>query len=176
MTKVIYRMETYGEGDWYVALCPELGISRSGKTPEDAKSDVQEAVGSYLRECEWQGILSGVLEDSGFKKGGDMWRLAGRSVEEKVAAIEAGSAEKPGDCRPGESGYTYTSKSGVSIDVRRLSKEDVRQKLSELEKKYGMTSLEFVVKYRTGKFKDHNLDFFDWEFYYDSAGGLGLLE
>ena len=77
MTKVIYRMETYGEGDWHVALCPELGISRSGKTPREAKADVQEAVESYSpRVFVTSGILSGGLEDSGSdEKSDDMWRL-----------------------------------------------------------------------------------------------------
>ena len=175
MTKVIYRMETYGEGDWHIALCPELGISRSGKTPKDAKSEVQEAVMSHLGHCEYQGVLDDVLGDAGFEKVGETWRLAPRSIEEKVAITRGQSAEDPGECRSDGNSYTYTSKSGISLNVRRLSKEDVRQKLSELETKYGMASRDFLIKYHSCGFEEENLEFLDWVWYYDAAADLGLV-
>ena len=36
------------EGDWYVALCPELDIASQGKTVEEAKANLKEAVELYL--------------------------------------------------------------------------------------------------------------------------------
>ena len=176
MTKVIYRMETYGDGDWHVAVCPELGISRTGKTPRDAKAEVQEAVTAHLGHCEYQGILDDVLGDAGFDKSGDTWRLAPRSVEEQVATVGTWGTETTEDCQSDKGSYTYTSKSGISIEATLLTESDVQQRLSDLETKYGMTSLEFIVKYRTGEFKDHNPDFFDWECYYRAAGDLRMAK
>ncbi len=38
------------EGDYYVALCPELDIASQGATVEEAKSNLKEAVELFL-EC-----------------------------------------------------------------------------------------------------------------------------
>ena len=176
MAKVIYRTETFGEGDWHVALCPELGISRTGDTPSDAKGCVRDAVESYLRECEWQGILDGVLEDAGFEKTDDVWRLAPRATEELVAVTDSWGDETGDDCRPQNKNYTIKLKSGHQCECHDdLSEADVREKLSEFEAKYGMTSYEFIVKYNSCAFEEENLEFLDWAWYYDAAADVGII-
>ena len=49
-----------GEGDGYVALCPELDIASQGNTIEEARSNLTEAVELFLEtasESEIQGRL-----------------------------------------------------------------------------------------------------------------------
>ena len=167
MTKIIYRTETFGEGDWHVALCPELGISRTGDTPSDAKGSVRDAVEAYLRECEWQGILDGVLEDAGFEKADDGWRLAARATEQQVVLIDAWNEEPPEDSGAHKN-YTIKLKSGHHMKVRRLSESDVRKKLSEFETKYGMTSREFAGKWNHGELDCAVMDYFEWEWLCDT--------
>jgi predicted RNase H-like HicB family nuclease len=174
MAKVIYRTETFGEGDWHVALCPELGISRTGSTPSDAKGCVRDAVESYLRECEWQGILDGVLEDAGFEKTDDVWRLAPRATEELVAVTDSRGDETGEDRRPQNKNYTIKLKSGHQLNVRHLSEADVREKLSEFEAKYGMTSYEFIVKWNRGQLSEEKQDYFKWVGLCHLAGTVGL--
>ncbi|MCX7891371.1 MAG: type II toxin-antitoxin system HicB family antitoxin [Burkholderiales bacterium] len=38
------------EGDWYVALCPELDVASQGRSFEDARANLAEAV-TLLLEC-----------------------------------------------------------------------------------------------------------------------------
>ena len=39
------------EGKWFVALCPELDVASQGKTVEDARRDLTEAVELFLEEA-----------------------------------------------------------------------------------------------------------------------------
>lgn len=38
------------EGKWYVAYCPELGVTSQGKTLEEAQKNIREAVELYLED------------------------------------------------------------------------------------------------------------------------------
>ena len=40
------------ENDWYVALCPEIDVASQGKTIEEAKANLKEAVGLYLEHAD----------------------------------------------------------------------------------------------------------------------------
>ena len=87
MTKVIYKAEVFEEDGVYVGLSPELNVSSFGDTPQEATDSLQEAVELFLEGCESLGTLEEVLEESGFKKEGDTWRLRERITEEKVATL-----------------------------------------------------------------------------------------
>jgi predicted RNase H-like HicB family nuclease len=39
------------EGKWFVALCPELDVASQGKTVEDARRNLGEAVELFLEEA-----------------------------------------------------------------------------------------------------------------------------
>ena len=39
------------EGKWFVALCPELDVASQGKTVEEARQNLTEAVGLFLEEA-----------------------------------------------------------------------------------------------------------------------------
>ena len=38
------------EGKWYVATCPELGVTSQGKTVEDSIDNLKEAIELYLED------------------------------------------------------------------------------------------------------------------------------
>ena len=153
MAKVIYRTEMFVDGDRYVCMCPELGISRTGKTSENAMDWLRDSVETYLQGCDGQGILEAVLQEAGFQKSGDVWELAKRATEKHVALTGAEFRAKieamyPPDMHPRDKkSYTITNPMGHEVTVRQLSQEDVENKLAEFEMKYGMSSQEFIIKY-----------------------------
>ena len=75
MTKVIYRSEIFLEGDCYIGLCPELDVTSFGDNPREASASLHEAVELFLEGCEELGTLDAILEESGFHKVGDEWKL-----------------------------------------------------------------------------------------------------
>ena len=87
MAEVIYRTEVFREGEQYVGLCPELNVSSFGDTPEEAKHSLHEAVDAFFEGCNILGTLVEVLEESGFTKKGDVWRLRERATEEAAAIL-----------------------------------------------------------------------------------------
>ena len=87
MTKVLYRAEVFKEDESYVGLSPELDVSSFADTPEEALESLQEAVELFLEGCESLGTLGEVLEESGFRKEGDIWRLRERVTEDRVAIL-----------------------------------------------------------------------------------------
>ncbi|BBD55375.1 type II toxin-antitoxin system HicB family antitoxin [Planktothrix agardhii] len=67
------RLEIFQEGNFYVALCPDLDVSSFGETLEEAKQSVQEALEAFFEECEIMGTLSIVLEEAGFMQQNGNW-------------------------------------------------------------------------------------------------------
>ncbi|MBN1662883.1 MAG: type II toxin-antitoxin system HicB family antitoxin [Deltaproteobacteria bacterium] len=51
---------------WYVANCPVLDISSQGKTEDDAKKNLSEAIASFMISCHERGTLDAVLKNCGF--------------------------------------------------------------------------------------------------------------
>jgi predicted RNase H-like HicB family nuclease len=47
LTAIIER-----EGDWYVALCPELDVASQGKTVEEARQNLSEAVELFFETAD----------------------------------------------------------------------------------------------------------------------------
>lgn len=88
MAKVMYKAEIFQEGDCFVGLCRELGVSSSGDNPEEASSVLQDAVAAFLEGCENLGTLENVMVDSGFEKKNDLWMLRERIVEERIVTIQ----------------------------------------------------------------------------------------
>ena len=57
LTAVIWR-----EGDDFVSLCPELGVSSCGSTLEEATSMLKEAVDLYLENARELDMLDAALD------------------------------------------------------------------------------------------------------------------
>ena len=93
MNQVVYRTEVFSEGVRYVGVCPEFRISGTGDTQADAMGRLQGAVEAYLQECKDRNILDIVLEESGFKEFGGVWKLSDRSAEIQVAVISSGQMD-----------------------------------------------------------------------------------
>jgi len=64
--KVVYRAEFFKEEDIYVGIVPELNVSSFGKTLEEAKRSLQEAVEAFIEECERMGTLEEIMKEAGF--------------------------------------------------------------------------------------------------------------
>jgi len=52
MTKHWVSVIIKREGTWFVSFCPELDVASQGKTVEEAKSNLKEAVELYLQHAD----------------------------------------------------------------------------------------------------------------------------
>lgn len=83
---LIARVEIFREGDLYVGLCPDLDVSSYGKTIEEAKRSLQEALEAFVEECATMGTLSEVLEEAGFVGQDGTW-LSRQPVSTELVAV-----------------------------------------------------------------------------------------
>lgn len=83
MISIDYDMIVFNEDGVYVAYCPELDISSSGKSIEQAKEMLKNAVRLFIEEAEKMGTLKDILEESRYKKD-----PSGRWLPPKVVATE----------------------------------------------------------------------------------------
>jgi len=58
LTAVIER-----EGDWYVALCPELDIASQGKTVEEARENLREALELFFETASDEEVKQRLREE-----------------------------------------------------------------------------------------------------------------
>lgn len=66
--EINFTAQIWEEGKMYVSYCPELDVSSCGKTPEEAKKNLLEAVEGFLEETKKMGTLKEILRESGFTK------------------------------------------------------------------------------------------------------------
>ena len=76
--RVVFRAEVFQEGELYVSLCPELGVSSFGEDVPTAQRSLQEAVEAFLEGCESLDTLDEVLEESGFVLEDGNWIQSGQ--------------------------------------------------------------------------------------------------
>ncbi len=72
------------EGDTFVAYAPELDVSSCGKTIQEAKAHLEEAVTLFIEEAERMGTLQEILEEAGFTKEVGGWKAPEIVVQEKT--------------------------------------------------------------------------------------------
>lgn len=72
--KIALTVQVWKEGGTHVAYTPELDISSCGKTANQAKSRLREAISLFIEEAEHMGTLSDILEESGFEKQGNNYK------------------------------------------------------------------------------------------------------
>ena len=68
-----FTAEVFGEGENYVAQCPELSVSSTGTSPDEAKRALQEAVAAFVERCQELGTLESVLQEAGFSYHSGRW-------------------------------------------------------------------------------------------------------
>lgn len=61
----------------------------------------------------------------------------------------------------------------VQYTVQKLTDDEIERRLSELEKRYGKSSTQFLLEYNSGQLGD-NPDFIDWSGLLSIAGKVGL--
>lgn len=57
------------EGHWWVAHCPPLDVASQGRTPEEAKTNLREAIQLFIESCNARGTLFDALRELGFAPG-----------------------------------------------------------------------------------------------------------
>ena len=83
---LIARVEIFREGDLYVGLCPDLDVSSFGKTIEEAKHSLQEALAAFVEECAKMGTLVEVLGEAGFIQQNGAW-LSRQPVSAELVTV-----------------------------------------------------------------------------------------
>jgi predicted RNase H-like HicB family nuclease len=71
--KIDLHIDYFEEDGTVVALCPELQVSSFGETLDDAEKSIKEALELFFEGCETLGTVNDVLEESGFRKVGEVW-------------------------------------------------------------------------------------------------------
>ena len=68
-----YTLQIWKEGDQFVAHAMPLDVMSSGKTPDEARKAVDEAVHLFLVTAAEMGTLEEILQDSGYEFSGGKW-------------------------------------------------------------------------------------------------------
>jgi predicted RNase H-like HicB family nuclease len=74
MRSIDYTVHTFKEGSMFVAYVPELDISSCGRTNEEARKNIRDAVEGFLETSAEMGSLESLLEESGYSQSNGCWR------------------------------------------------------------------------------------------------------
>ena len=74
MQDIAFTVHIFREGDTYVAHVPEFDVSSCGKTTDDARRNIMDAVKGFLETADETGTLNDVLEESGYRFEQGRWR------------------------------------------------------------------------------------------------------
>lgn len=86
--QIEFTVQTWLEGDQYIAHAMPLDVASAGPTPAAARAALEEAVRLFLQTAEEQGTLTEVLEEAGYTQDGAQWRSpAWIGVERASAAV-----------------------------------------------------------------------------------------
>ncbi len=73
--EINFTTQIWKEEKMYVSYCPELDVSSCGRTIEEARKNLLEAVEGFLEEAKKMGTLGEILRESGFiKESQKKWR------------------------------------------------------------------------------------------------------
>jgi predicted RNase H-like HicB family nuclease len=73
LMNIEYTVQIWSEGDQYVAHAMPLDVMSSGRTPEDARTALDEAVHLFLTTAADQGSLEEILNDAGYVLSSGQW-------------------------------------------------------------------------------------------------------
>lgn len=74
LPKLTFTVQVFKEGKQYVSFNPELRVASCGKTPEEAKNNLPDAIRGFLLSARKKGTLVDILEEAGFVKEKKSWR------------------------------------------------------------------------------------------------------
>ncbi|MDP2659483.1 MAG: hypothetical protein Q8R28_01970 [Dehalococcoidia bacterium] len=69
MRKIELTSEIWQEGKMYSAYCHELDVATAGRTVDEARKNLAEALEIFIEETARKGTLQGLLEEAGFLVG-----------------------------------------------------------------------------------------------------------
>jgi len=81
---IALTMQVWKEGASHVAYSPELDISSCGRTANQAKARLREAVSLFIEEAARMGTLEEILAESGFERRGKTYRQRPVLTREKL--------------------------------------------------------------------------------------------
>lgn len=61
-----FNTDIWREGDMYVSYVPQLDISSCGKTIEEAKKNIYDAVEGFIEEAANMGTVQQIMDEAGF--------------------------------------------------------------------------------------------------------------
>lgn len=82
--EIAFTMQVFKEGQVFVAHAPELDVSSQGKTVEEAKAHLREAVEAFLEEAQRMGTLTDILEESGYERTQEGWKAPDILAQERA--------------------------------------------------------------------------------------------
>jgi predicted RNase H-like HicB family nuclease len=82
-----YTVQIWREGDQFVAHAMPLDVMSSGKTPEEARKALDEAVHLFLITATDMGTLEEVLQDLGYEFKEEMWVSPSWIAVERHSAV-----------------------------------------------------------------------------------------
>ncbi|OHA89116.1 MAG: hypothetical protein A3C70_02250 [Candidatus Zambryskibacteria bacterium RIFCSPHIGHO2_02_FULL_43_14] len=68
-----FTTQVFREGKQYVSFNPELEVASCGKTPQEAKEKLREAIAGFITVALKRGTLDSILEQAGFVKKKNSW-------------------------------------------------------------------------------------------------------
>lgn len=74
MQNISFTIHLFKEGDMFVAHVPELDVSSCGKTREEARTNIQDAVRGFLETSNDKGTLEEILAEAGYEHRGPEWK------------------------------------------------------------------------------------------------------
>lgn len=71
--KIIYNVEIWKEGKMYVSHASAFDVASCGKTQNEARKNIEEAVELFLEEAKKMGTLKEILKEASFEKQNGTW-------------------------------------------------------------------------------------------------------
>lgn len=71
--KISFNIQIWQEGKMYVSYIPDFDVSSCGKSTEEARKNIQEAVELFLEAAKKMGTLNQILKEANFEKHNGSW-------------------------------------------------------------------------------------------------------
>jgi predicted RNase H-like HicB family nuclease len=68
-----FTVQVFRDGKLFVAYNPELDVSTCGKTVDEAKYNIRDALRGFLIAAQRKGTLADILEEAGYTKRRQEW-------------------------------------------------------------------------------------------------------
>ncbi len=68
-----FTVQVFREGKQFVSYNPELRVGSCGKTPHEAKENLNDAIRGFLLSAHKKGTLEEILEEAGFVRKKSVW-------------------------------------------------------------------------------------------------------